>query len=205
MGERVRVKICGITNAADALAAVAAGADAVGFNFYPASVRYVSPETAAGIVAQLAPGVCPVGVFVNAARADVERIAAAVGVRAVQFHGDEDPAACAGWPLKTIKAVRVRDRSATELARQYAVDYLLADAYVEGQFGGTGATVAVDLLDGFDRRRLILAGGLTPETVAAAVRAVRPFAVDVASGVEVAPGRKDHDKMRRFIDHVQSA
>lgn len=205
MGERVRVKICGITNAADALAAVAAGADAVGFNFYPASVRYVSPETAAGIVAQLAPGVCPVGVFVNAARADVERIAAAVGVRAVQFHGDEDPAACAGWPLKTIKAVRVRDRSVTELARQYAVDYLLADAYVEGQFGGTGATVAVDLLDGFDRRRLILAGGLTPETVADAVRAVRPFAVDVASGVEVAPGRKDHDKMRRFIDHVQSA
>ena len=205
MAKRVRVKICGLTNLADALAAAAAGADALGFNFYPASVRYVAPAVAADIVAQLPAGVCAVGVFVNAARDDVERTAAAVGLHAVQFHGDEDPATCAGWSLQTIKALRVRDRAAAALARQYAVDYVLADAYVEGQFGGTGAPIAVELLADFDRGRLILAGGLTPDTVAAAVRAVRPVAVDVASGVEAAPGKKDHDKMRRFIDHAQSA
>jgi len=205
MADRVRVKICGITTVADALAAVAAGADAVGLNFYPGSVRYVPPETAAAIAAQVPAGVCTVGVFVNAARDEVERIAALVGLRALQFHGDEEPQACAGWSRTTIKALRVRDRGAAAVAQGYAVDFVLADAYVEGELGGTGQAVAFELLEGFDRRRLILAGGLTPDTVGAAVRAVRPFAVDVASGVESAPGQKDPEKMRRFIDHVQSA
>ncbi|MCK6553596.1 phosphoribosylanthranilate isomerase [Candidatus Binatia bacterium] len=205
MGERVRVKICGITNVADALAAAGAGADALGFNFYTGSVRYVSPDAAAAIAAQLPKAVCTVGVFVNAARAEIERIAAQVGLQALQFHGDEEPPECAGWSRKTIKALRVRDRGAAALAQRYAVDFVLADAYVAGRHGGTGASVPPELIEGFDRRRLILAGGLTPENVRAAVRAVQPFAVDVASGVESAPGKKDHEKMRRFIDHVQSA
>lgn len=205
MADRVRVKICGITNVADALAAATAGADALGFNFYPGSVRYVAPETAAAIAAQVPAGLCTVGVFVNATRDEVARIAALVGLRALQFHGDEEPQACAGWSRKTIKALRVRDRGAAAVAPRYAVDFVLADAYVEGELGGTGKAIALELLEGFDRRRLILAGGLTPDTVGAAVRAVRPFAVDVASGVESAPGQKDPEKMRRFIDHVQSA
>ena len=205
MTERVRVKICGITNVADALAAVAAGADALGFNFHPGSVRYVCPDTAAEIAGQVPAALCTVGVFVNAARDEVARIAARVGLTALQFHGDEEPPACAGWSRKTIKALRVRDRHAAALARQFDVDYVLADAYVEGQHGGTGVSVPLELLEGFDRHRLILAGGLTPDSVGAVVRAVRPFAVDVASGVESGPGKKDAERMRRFIDHVHAA
>lgn len=199
------MKICGVTTVVDALAAAAAGADAVGFNFYARSVRYVSPAAAAAIARQVPAGVCTVGVFVDAPRDEVERTAAQVGLRALQFHGDEEPSACVGWAQKTIKALRVRDRSAAALARRFDVDYVLVDAYVGGQHGGTGVAVPLDLLEGFDRRRLILAGGLTPESVASAVRAVRPFAVDVASGVEVEPGKKDPEKMRRFIEHVHAA
>lgn len=205
MGADVRVKICGITNVDDARAAVDAGAAALGFNFYPQSPRSVTPEVAAEIVAQLPRSVCTVGVFVNEPRERVAAIVSQVGLTAVQFHGDESPEFCHGWTQKVVKAIRVRDGHAAAIARRYAVDFILADAYVEGQHGGTGRRIVPILLEGFERRRLILAGGLTPQNVAEAVRAVRPFAVDVASGVERAPGKKDVDLMRRFIAHAQTS
>jgi len=201
----ILVKVCGITSLADGLAAVEAGAAAVGFNFCPASPRYVPPATAAAIASRLPRSVCTVGVFVNEARDHIVAVAQQVGLTALQFHGEEAPAFCDGWGRKTIKAIRVCDERAAALARQYAVDFILADAYVEGQRGGTGKRIGPALLEGFDRRRLILAGGLTPDNVAEAVRAIRPFAVDVASGVERAPGEKDAGLMRRFIAHAQAA
>jgi phosphoribosylanthranilate isomerase len=205
MGADVRVKICGITNLADACAAIDAGAAALGFNFYPPSPRSVTPEAAAEIVAQLPRAVCIVGVFVNEARDRVAAIARQVGVTALQFHGDESPEFCRGWTQKVIKAIRVCDAHAAAHAERYAVDFILADAYVEGQRGGTGRRIVPILLEGFERRHLILAGGLNPENVAEAVRTVRPFAVDVASGVERAPGQKDVTLMRRFIAHAQTS
>jgi len=205
MNPAVRVKVCGITNLDDALAAVDAGAAALGFNFCPQSPRFVQPMVVADIVARLPRSVCTVGVFVDAARDRVAAIAAQVGLTALQFHGHETPDLCRAWTQKVVRAIRVRDQQAAAEAQAYDVDFILVDAYVQGQFGGTGRRIPADWLDGFDRRRLILAGGLNPENVADAVRSVRPFAVDVASGVERAPGRKDSRLMRRFIAHAHAA
>ena len=205
MSGNVRVKICGITNLDDAHAALDAGAAALGFNFYAHSPRYVTPEVAAEIVAHLRHSVCLVGVFVNEPRERVGAIARMVGLNALQFHGDESPEFCCAWQQKVVKAIRVRDGHAAATAQRYAVDFILADAYVEGQRGGTGRRIVPILLEGFERRRLILAGGLTPQNVAAAVRAFRPYAVDVASGVERAPGKKDVNLMRRFIAQAQTS
>ena len=205
MSADVRVKICGITNLDDARAAIDAGAAALGFNFYPGSPRCVSPTVAAGIVAHLPRALCTVGVFVNESRERIAAIAAQVGLTALQFHGDESPEFCTAWQQKVVKAIRVRDGHAAATAHRYLVDFILADAYVEGQRGGTGRRIVPILLEGFERRHLILAGGLTPENVAEAVRTVHPFAVDVASGVERAPGKKDVTLMRRFIAHAQAS
>ncbi len=201
----VRVKICGITQADDAAIACDAGADALGFNFFRGSRRYVEPATAAAIVRDLVGRACMVGVFVDAARDEVERIADLVGLDALQFHGDENPQYCEGWSRKVIKAVRIQDAGSVAHARRYATEFVLADAYTPGEHGGTGQTFAWDLLSDFDRSRLVLAGGLTPDNVGRAIREVRPYAVDVASGVESAPGRKDADKVRRFIAHAHAA
>jgi phosphoribosylanthranilate isomerase len=205
MHRPVQVKICGITNLDDALAAVEAGAAALGFNFSPHSPRRITVEVAAEIIARLPQSICTVGVFVNQDREAVANIADRVRLTALQFHGDEPPSFCKSWPQKVIKAIRVRDHTAASLAHSYSVDFILADAYVEGQFGGTGIRIAAGLLDGFDRSRLILAGGLTPETVTEAVHMIRPAGVDVASGIERSPGRKDWDLMRRFISHAHAA
>ena len=201
----VKVKICGVTTIDDAQAAVAAGADAIGLNFYPGSTRCVSAETAAAIVAKLPSSIWRVGVFVDAPRAEVERLVDLCGLDTLQFHGSESPEQCRGWGQRLIKAIRVREAETLRQAESYPVDFILADAYVDGLAGGTGRAVPLDWLRGFTSERLILAGGLTPETVAEAVRQVRPFAVDVASGVEHAPGRKDHERMRRFISNAQTA
>jgi phosphoribosylanthranilate isomerase len=200
-----RVKICGVTRLADALHAARAGADAIGLNFYPGSPRCVSVEAAADIAAALPPSVCAVGIFVDADRDHIAAVAARVGLGAIQFHGDEPPALCEGWSCTTIKAVRVDGPRALAAAAAYGVTYLLADAHVAGQRGGTGRRIPLAWLVGVPSERLILAGGLTPETVADAVRAVRPAAVDVASGVESAPGIKDPEKVERFIANVRSA
>lgn len=201
----VRVKICGVTSVADARAAVDAGADYLGVNFHPASPRCVDVDAARAIVAAV--GRVPVvGVFVDLPRERVAAIAATAGLALLQFHGDEAPDDCRGWHLPVIKAIAGGPgRDAAVLAAGYATDYILLDRYVPGQRGGTG--VAIDPADarGLDPARLFLAGGLRPETVADAVRAVRPFAVDVTSGVESAPGKKDHGKLEAFIQHAKTA
>jgi phosphoribosylanthranilate isomerase len=201
----LKVKICGITSVTDARMVAAAGADAVGLNFSPRSARRVSVDMATAIAAALPPHVCRVGVFTDAPRDEVTTILERVGLDALQFHGAENAAACVGWTCKTIKAIRVRDATSLARAADFSVDWILADAYVEGQFGGTGQRVPADWLCGVSRERLIVAGGLTAETVAALVAEVRPAAVDVASGVERAPGIKDPEKVRAFVDNAKSA
>ena len=201
-----RIKVCGITNLEDALAALEAGADMLGFNFYRRSPRYVTPEEAAEVVGRMPEGVTCVGVFVNEpAPADVERIARAAGLHTVQLHGDETPDYCRSLRgLDAIKALRVGEDFDVESVSAHGTDSVLLDAYVRGERGGTGHTFDWSLASRARGRvaRLFLAGGLTPDNVAAAVAAVRPYAVDVCSGVETAPGRKSPELMRRFVEAV---
>jgi phosphoribosylanthranilate isomerase len=201
----VKVKICGVCTVDDARAAVAAGADFIGLNFHPASPRAVSVETACAI-ADAVPGTALVGVFVDAARERVEDVASRVGLAAVQFHGDEDVAYCRGWPWRVIKAIRARpDVQIAVEARRYGVDYVLVDSFVAGRAGGTGVALDPAAAAGVPAERLFVAGGLRPDTVADVVRALRPYAVDVASGVEERPGRKDHGKVEDFIRRAKDA
>jgi phosphoribosylanthranilate isomerase len=202
----VKVKICGVTRADDARAAAAAGADYIGLNFWPRSPRAVDLDRARR-VAEAAGDTPLVGIFVDAAREQVERTAEQVGLSLLQFHGDESPAYCTGWPRPVIKAIRVpAGGSAAALAAPFAaVEYLLFDAWVPGRPGGTGTRVPANALIGVATDRLFLAGGLTPDNVAEAVQRVRPFAVDVASGVEARAGVKDHEKIQRFIERARAA
>ena len=203
------VKICGITNAEDALAAAEAGADLLGFNFYARSPRHVSPRDARLIAEELPDGVARVGVFVNEGGPEaVLRAVSESGVGAAQLHGDETPEFCARLGgVSVIKALRVGPGFSVERALLYATDALLLDAHVEGAWGGTGQTFdwAVARRVREAGQKLFLAGGLTPENVSEAVRAVRPFAVDVCSGVETSPGRKSFRLMRRFVEAVRAA
>ncbi len=204
----VRVKICGITNVEDARLAVEAGADLIGLNFYPPSPRCISEHTAQEIRAVLPATVWSVGVCVNAGRERMATLAERLDLHALQFHGDETNADCSGWPQKTIKAVRIGSEDPPLQWEAYPTDYLLLDTYHPGRYGGTGETFAweqVANLSAAQRQRIILAGGLTPENVAAAVQAVQPWAVDVAGGVESAPGRKDPEKLRAFIHYAKTA
>jgi phosphoribosylanthranilate isomerase len=204
-----RVKVCGITDLGDALAALEAGADMLGFNFYARSPRYVTPAAARKIIERLPDGVSCVGVFVNEPTpAEVERIARAAGLGAVQLHGDETPEYCQSLrDLTTIKALRVGTDYTPESAAAYETDAILLDAYVAGERGGTGHTFDWTLATLTRERvpKLFLAGGLNPDNVAQAVAAVRPYAVDVCSGVESSPGRKSPELMRRFVELVRSS
>lgn len=201
----VRVKICGVTRLEDALRAVALGADALGFNFWPGSRRFLAPAAAREIVRRLPPLVTAVGVFVDPSRDEVLRAVADSGVQVAQLHGDEPPALCAALPFPVVKALRVRDAASLEALRQYEVAGFLLDSDSSG-YGGSGATFDWSLAAAAAAARpVILAGGLRPDNVAGAVRAVRPWAVDVASGVESAPGVKDAELMRRFIEAAKEA
>lgn len=201
-----RVKICGITSAEDATAAVEAGADALGFVFVPGTPRLIHPEAAERIVAGLPPFITTVGVFVDQSLDEVLRIAARCNLQAVQLHGDESEDFSRRIPIKVIKAVRVRDAESLRLLPTYPAHAFLLDAFVEGQPGGTGTAIPWDLaLQAKGHVRIILSGGLRPDTVGLAVRRVRPYGVDVSSGVEVRPGRKDHQKVREFIAAVRQA
>lgn len=204
-GMETRVKICGITNLADALAAVEAGADALGFNFHEKSPRHVSLEAAADISRQLPPFVMRVGVFVNPSEELVSSALASAGLTLLQFHGDETPEFCARFGLMSMKAFRIRDAGSLKPIQHYPTDAYLLDACSPGARGGTGETFNWDLAVEAQKlgKPIFLAGGLTPENVAAAVRKVRPFGVDVASGVESAPGKKDPPKVRAFIQAVR--
>ena len=201
-----KIKICGITNVADALAAVDAGADALGFVFYEASPRFVPQKVVAEIVRALPPFVAKVGVFVNATADAINRVVDECGLDTLQFHGDEPPEFCRRFRIKTIKAFRIRDARSLERMAPYHSEAWLLDTFVAGKLGGTGEQFNWDLArEAVGRNpRVILAGGLTPDNVAQAVRQVRPFAVDVSSGVELSPGKKDHAKIRAFITAVRS-
>ncbi len=203
----VRVKICGITRGEDAAAAVAAGADALGFMFFEGSPRCVSHEQAAAIISALPPFVARVGVFVNPAEAEVRSAIAEGGIDTLQFHGDEAPEFCRRFGLPVIKAFRVQDESSLQPLTQFTTETWLLDSFVPGQHGGTGAVFNWDLAAQAVRRggRVILAGGLTPENAADAVRRVRPYALDVSSGVESSPGKKDAAKLRAFITAAKQA
>jgi len=197
-----RIKICGITNLADAQLAVELGADALGFIFYRQSKRYVAPALAAEICAALPPFVAKVGVFVNESEVDIRKTLNDCRLDVVQLHGEESPEFCQRFPVKVIKAIRVRSEDSLRAATDYDVDALLLDTYTTEQHGGTGqkfdwtlARQAKTML----RVPIVLSGGLTPENVGDAMRQVEPFAVDVASGVEAEPGRKDLEKLRRFF------
>lgn len=204
----VLVKICGITNLEDALAAVEAGADALGFNFYPPSPRYVAPETARAIVEQLPKGVLTVGVFVNEALDAIQQTAAAAGVSALQLHGHESPEYCKALRgRQLIKAFAVGEEFAPEAVLGYDVDAIMLDAFSREMFGGTGKTsdwaIARRTRELFPK--LFLAGGLSAENVGEAIAHVRPYAVDACSRLESVPGQKDHARVRAFVAAVRAA
>ena len=210
--DRIAVKICGITNRDDAFAAVDAGADLLGFNTWHGTKRFVDIARNAEWIAALPRPVVRVALLVNAVPGETERVAALSCVDALQFHGDEDAdfcrwAATLGKPI--IKALRARDRDALVQAGNFSTPHILLDAHVPGEFGGTGARVDLALACEFKRAhpslKLWLAGGLTPENAGDAVRAVWPAVVDVSSGVEIEPGRKDAAKMRAFAEAARRA
>lgn len=198
---QLRIKICGITNLADARAAVEAGADALGFMLYDRSKRYIPPEAVAKITRELPPFVLRVGVFVDPASEKVHELIHSCGLTMLQFHGSESPEFCAQFSLPVIKAFRIADKSSLRQLSSYRTNAWLLDAEVPGQLGGTGEkfdwSLAREAMQ--HGRPVILAGGLTPENVAQAVREVRPYGVDVSSGVESAPGKKDPKKIAAFI------
>jgi phosphoribosylanthranilate isomerase len=210
---RVRVKICGLQRAEDAEVAIALGADALGFNTWSGSKRCIDLEREASWLAELPPFVSKIALTVNAPVEEAVRIARLPFIDAVQLHGDEDAGFCrrlmeaSGRPV--IKALRIRVASELEGLADYPTGFFLLDAHVPGMFGGTGVQADLNLATAFrarfPHRPLILAGGLRPENVAEAIRLVRPYAVDVSSGVESSPGRKDRGLMRALIEAVRDA
>jgi phosphoribosylanthranilate isomerase len=205
----VRVKICGITSAADAQAAIEAGANLIGFNFYAKSPRHVSEGQAAEIRSKLPKKVKAVGIFVNRLVADVITLRSSLVLDAVQLHGDESPETVAeiATVVPVIKAFRVEPEFPITTLHEYSKAFaFLFDAAHTDQYGGTGRTTDWDVARRASlKHRIILAGGLKVENVAAAVRIVRPYGIDVASGVESSPGKKDHDLLREFIKEVRRA
>jgi phosphoribosylanthranilate isomerase len=203
----VQVKICGITRLEDAQAAVEAGADALGFVFYPPSPRCVTPDQAEQMIQRLPPFVTTVGLFVDVPPDIVHDIALWCGLDRVQLHGRETPEFCARVRRPVIKAFRIKNADSLADLPGYRVAAYLLDAYVEGALpGGTGASFAWELAARVKPHGpVILAGGLTPENIAAAIAQIHPYGVDVSSGVECAPGIKDHRKIREFIQRAKAA
>jgi len=198
---KVRVKICGITRVEDALAAIAAGADMIGLNFYAKTPRFVDVDRACEIRAAVGARATLVGVFVNASRSYIDERRRAASLDMIQFSGDEDDAALAGWPVPSIVARRLKlGEMSSGTVR--STDYVLYDAFDAKLFGGTGNRISLDQLRAVDLSRAFIAGGLNPDNVAE-VTALEPYAVDCASGVESSPGVKDHDKLRRFVNNAK--
>ncbi|WP_426209685.1 phosphoribosylanthranilate isomerase [Pseudomonas sp. TWR2-1-1] len=202
----VRSKICGITCIDDALAAVNAGADAIGFVFYAKSPRSVTAQQARGIIAALPPFVTTVGLFVNATACELNETLDAVPLDLLQFHGDETPEQCEGYHRPWIKALRVKagDDIAAACKAYARASGILLDTYVEGVPGGTGQAFDWSLIPQGLSKPIILAGGLSAGNVAQAIAQVRPYAVDVSGGVEKSKGIKDHDRIRAFMQAVRA-
>jgi len=195
----IRVKICGITCVEDARAAIAAGADMIGLNFYAKSPRYVEIDRARAIREAIGSSAAVIGVFVNAQRAYIDERLRAASLDMIQFSGDEDDAALAGWPVPSIVTRRLKPG---ETVTPHRADYVLFDAFDARLLGGTGSRIALDQLRVLDLSRAFVAGGLNPDNVAE-VAALGPYSVDCANGVESSPGVKDHDKLRRFVNNAK--
>ena len=200
-----KVKVCGITNLADAEKALEFGADALGFNFYPPSPRCIAPEEARAVLQRLPEGCCNIAVFVNEPKEKVREIIThgelangRQAYSALQFHGDESQEYCRGWSMKVIKAFRVREKKSLEGMEQFPADFYLLDSWSSG-YGGSGAAFSWEWLEGLKTEKLILSGGLSIENVVEAIRRIHPYGVDVCSGVETRPGIKDHAKLKEFI------
>ncbi len=201
----VWIKICGITDIEDALKAVELGADALGFVFYEKSPRKITKEKAKEIIDSLPKEVVKVGLFVDELEEKVNEIASYCNFDILQFHGDETPDYCKKFPQKIIKAFRIKDKESLVNIPKYEVDYYLLDTYSEVAPGGTGKTFNWDLAREAKKfgRPIILSGGLNPKNIVEALKKVSPFGVDVSSGVEVSPGKKDHKKLKEFIAEVR--
>ncbi len=202
----IKVKICGITNLDDAMAAVDAGADALGFIFYKESPRYIEPSKAGEIIKNLPPFVKTVGVFVNKKEPEIRRVIESTRIDILQLHGEELPGFCVLFNKPVIKAIRVKERKSISCLANYNVSAFLLDSYNRKGYGGTGEGFDLDIaVEAKTYGRIILSGGLTPENVMGAIDKVMPYAVDVSSGVEASKGKKDHDKMRLFIERAKEA
>ena len=207
----IKVKVCGITSLVDAEKALEFGADMLGFNFYPPSPRWITPETARGILERLPRSSLNIALFVNETREKVaETVAHGVladgrqAYRGLQFHGEESADYCRGWELKVIKAIRLKEQASLDIMQSYSADFYLLDSFSAG-YGGSGAQFPWQWLDGIDASKLILSGGLRVDNVAEAIRRIHPYGVDVCSGVEARPGVKDHGKLKEFILAAKAA
>ena len=199
-----KVKICGITNYDDALAAMEMGADLIGFNFYPKSPRYIRPEDAARIVNRLPAFIDIAGVFVNSALDETREIASQCQLDWIQLHGDENAEFCQWLAYdspKTMKAIRVKDSSDIHQADGFFTDAILFDAYDPSKYGGTGLTFNWNII-GHVGKRIFLAGGINPDNAVAAIE-LGVYGIDVCSGVEASPGKKDHRKMQQLFDNIR--
>jgi len=204
----IKIKICGITNAADAQKAAEFGADALGFVFYPKSPRAIQPDAAKRIIAALPPFMLSVGVFVNQPEETVRRIVDTCGLALAQIHGDESAAYCESLGRPVLRAIRLKDRKSFLALAEYkgrmGVRGFVVDAFSQEAYGGTGQTVDWSLAaEAAKAAPILLAGGLTPENVQEAITQVNPYGVDVSSGVESSPGKKDHQKLHDFIQAVR--
>lgn len=201
----VKVKVCGITNLADAEKSLEFGADLLGFNFYPPSSRCIAPQAAAEIIAALPSGLFSVALFVNETKERVREVVGGDSVyRGLQFHGEESPDYCRGWELAVIKAFRLKEKASLDRMSQFPADYYLLDSWSPG-YGGSGTSFPWEWLEGIDAGKLIISGGLSVDNVGEAIRRVRPYGVDVCSGVEQRPGIKDHGKLKEFIAAAKGA
>ncbi len=203
--KHVKVKVCGMTNLQDALVAVEAGADAIGFIFYKKSPRSVTMKTVRQIVLELPPFVNVVGVFVNESAEQINNIVDRCNLDRVQLHGDESPAFCRKIKQRVIKAIRIKDIQSLKQLSEYSVSSFLLDTHSEGQQGGTGKVFDWNLAHPAKKYgKIILAGGLTPANIRRAIQRVKPYGVDVCSGVESQPGLKDHKKIQAFLKNVKA-
>jgi len=201
------VKICGITNKEDALFAAECGAAAVGFIFYPPSPRYIKPTKARKIISVLPEELVMVGVFVNENAGEIKRVMKYCALDMIQLHGDESPEYCREFPSdQVIKAVALKNEADLAYAKSYHVGAILVDSRHAGLYGGTGKKSNWDLACRIrNKKQLILSGGLNEINVAEALRAVAPAALDINSGVEISPGKKDHAKLTRLFDNIRAA
>lgn len=199
-----KVKICGITNYEDAIAAVEMGADMLGFNFYPESPRYVSPEKTREILSKIPGFVQVAGVFVNSSLDDIAGVIDQCQINWVQLHGEEDPEFCnqfRTFNVKTMKAIRVKNQEDIVSSNDYHTDAILLDAYSPDKYGGTGLTFDWNII-GNIYKRIFLAGGINPDNAVKAVE-LGVYGIDVCSGIESEPGKKDHDKMKKLFENIR--